>query len=115
MRGYKPRRCSKRWLDGDCPAEVLAILDSKSDTDRYMVFYTDASEYDGKMWVNYRAMSADPTAWYGIGISGEMPAHEVAAYRYKFKHQYAKWTDLPDEVKALVRRDCEAIRSEANA
>ncbi len=109
-RDYRPRRCSKRWLDGDCPAEVLAIMDDGKSFDRYTVFYTETVRDDRDTWVSYRGMSKHPTSPQGFGISGQMKAHEVADYRYRCKHHYATWTSLPDEVKDVVRRDCEAIR-----
>lgn len=111
MSDYKPRRCSKRWLDGDCPSEVLAIMDSgPKDFDRYTVFYVDVTKDGHDHWITYRGMSEHPASPSGFGISGQMRAHEVAAYRYRCKHHYATWSSLPVDVQAMVRRDCEAIR-----
>lgn len=107
---YRPRRCSKRWLDGDCPAEVLAICDSgPQDFDRYTVFYTDTYLVCGATWVSYRGMSEHPSHPQGFGIYGDMEAHRVAAYRYRTR--YVKWSELPPDVQACVRRDCAAIRA----
>lgn len=115
---YSPRRQSKRWLDGDCPAEVLAIMDNGGKSfDRYTVFYVptkeDKEEYPHRgLPIGYRAMSEHPSSPNGFGIYEEMEAYKVADYRYHFKHNYATWSSLPEEVKSVVRRDCEGIRSD---
>ncbi|ACF33956.1 hypothetical protein Porky_141 [Mycobacterium phage Porky] len=110
MSDYKPRRCSKRWLDGDCPREVLAIMDSgPKNFDRYTVFYTDAVRDGRDVWIGYRGMSEHPSSPMGFGVSGQLRAHEVAEYRYRFKHQYIRWSDLPHDVQETVRRDCKLI------
>lgn len=106
MRGYKPRRCSKRWLDGDCPDGVLAIIDSgPEDLDRYTIFYAEAYGHDDHRgpYLTYLGTSAD----LGFSGHGEMTAHQVASFRYRMKHRYARWSDLPEVVKAVVRRDLE--------
>ena len=108
MRNYKPRRQSKRWLDGDCPAGVLAILDAgPRQFDRYTVVYAEpvcgTCYADTVLW--YRGMSANPSHPQGVGCSGELQAHQVAALRYREKP--ARWSTLPDAVKACVRRDCQ--------
>ena len=105
---YRPRKCSKRWLDGDCPQGVLAILDNKGQSaDRYTVIYAEpvAGTTYANMWLGYRAMSENPSHPQGVGMYGEMCAHEVVAYRYRCKHQYAKWSSLPEAVKQRVRAD----------
>lgn len=105
----KPRRCSKRWLDGDCPKEILCILDHPRERERFDVFYADAYAADAPFgpWVGFVCSTED-----GAYYHGEMPAHEVAAYRYRFKHRYARWSDLPDAVKAVVRRDIEMMNND---
>jgi hypothetical protein len=103
MRKYTPRRQSRRWLDGDCPRGVLAIYDSGPSHafDRYDVFYTETvTDHRGDVWVSYLASSS-----YGSHHHGEMRAHEVAEYRARVKHQAARWTDLPEAVREVVRRD----------
>jgi hypothetical protein len=109
---YRPRRQSPRWLDGDCPRGVLAIYDNggvskrNGSVDRYTVFYADtATDHRGGVWVSYRGMSESPSSPQGYGIGDEMRAHEVAAYRYRVRHQAARWSDLPAEVQHVVRRD----------
>jgi hypothetical protein len=106
---YTPRRASKRWLDGDCPAGVLAIFDHPNAYDRYTVFYKDpvcGSKYSD-MHIGYRGMSENPFHPLGFGQAGEMEAHQVADYRYHNKHRAAKWSSLPEAVKKCVRRDLE--------
>ena len=107
MNSYKPRRCSKRWLDGDCPSEVLAIIDHGNNAlERFDVIYSDVEEikYDNssrvERWMTMLCLTASG-AWY----HNEMQAHQISAYRYRMKHRYARWSDLPDAVRAAVRRD----------
>lgn len=110
MGTYKPRRASKRWLDADCPEGVLCILDNKGQTtDRYTVIYSEV--YGGEGLGGYMAgrnMSENPFHPQGVGMSFELRPHEVAAYRYRCKHQYATWSSLPDRVKQCVRQDLAA-------
>lgn len=108
MRNYKPRRQSKRWLDGDCPAGVLAILDAgPKEFERWTVIYAEpicgTRRRDMTLW--FRGMSNNPSHPQGVGMAGEMSAHEVAAFRYRSKP--VKWSALPEAVKACVRRDCQ--------
>lgn len=112
MNKYSPRRQSSRWLNGDCPRGVLAIYDNggtgkrNGSLDRYTVFYAETSrDQYGDVWVIYRGMSEDPCHPQGFGIMDSMPAHQVAAYRYRVRHQAARWTDLPEAVRDVVRRD----------
>lgn len=111
MNAYTPRRQSARFLDGDCPAGVLAIFDDGPDTfDRYTVFYREfVPGSNGSQWIGYRGMSEDPYAPQGFGIYGEMQAWEVRAYRRAKYHRSARWSDLPEQVKRSVRQDCEAF------
>lgn len=108
MHKYTPRRCSKRWLDGDCPKEVLAIIDAGPNEpvpERYDVLYAavqDCGDYG--TWMNGASISER-----GAGSHFELRAHEIAAYRYRMKHRYARWTDLPEPVRAFVRRDLEEL------
>ena len=55
-------------------------------------------------------MSEHPSDPQGFGISADMKAYQVAEYRYRCKHQYAKWSSLPDDVKRAVIADCKAIK-----
>jgi hypothetical protein len=112
MRTYQPRRQSSRWLDGDCPRGVLAIYDNggtskrNGSVDRYTVFYADTdTDHRGDVWVSYLGTSEDPGSFGG---HQQMRAHEVAAYRYRVKHQACRWTDLPEAVRKCVRRNVTA-------
>ena len=104
---YRPRRASKKWLDGDCPSGVLAIFDNRGKTiDRYTVVYAEPITYDdNSMWIGLRDMSADPFHPQGIGIYGEYPANVIANWRYRNKHHAARWTALPEPVQCAVLLD----------
>lgn len=105
---YRPRTQSKKFLDGDCPAGVLAIYDNGGQTlDRYTVFYKPTEPVDyGYGYIGYRGMSEDPYSAQGFGIYSEMKPFEVSAYRNRIYHESAKWSDLPEQVKKSVRQDC---------
>lgn len=98
-----PRRCGKRWLDGDCPDGVLAIIDSGtrvSPWERFDVIYSEVHAGPREKWMAFLCCGVT-----GYGYHGEMKVDQVAAYRYRVKHRYAKWSTLPDAVKAAVRND----------
>lgn len=109
MGNYRPRTQSKKFLDGDCPAVVLAIYDSgPKDFDRYTVFYKPDGPVDyATGWIGYRGMSEHPASAQGFGIYAEMKAYEAARYRASVYRHSCKWSDLPEDVKATVRRDCQ--------
>lgn len=101
MRDYTPRRCGKRWLDGDCPTGVLAIVDhGAKELERFDVVYTETFTDGRDTWMNLFCLNER-----GSGYHTEMKAHEVAAYRYRMKHRYARWSDLPAAVQQAVRLD----------
>lgn len=106
---YRPRTQSKKFLDTDCPSGVLAIYDNGGQTqDRYTVFYKGVEvDHRNRPWIGFRGMSESPTSPHGFGIYEEMEAYQVAQFRSSSYRQSAKWSDLPEEVKACVRRDCE--------
>jgi len=106
-RTYKPRRCSKRWLDADCPKEILAIMDHPNESERYTVIYNDPQAYEHETWLTYLALN-DNAMYY----HGDMRAHEVADYRYRQKHHYTTWSSLPDAVKQAVRADIATATNE---
>lgn len=99
----KPRRASKRWLDGDCPKGVLAIFDHPKFIDRYTVFYADVEHG----CISYVGMNAAPFHPQGFGQHGEMKTREAALYRYRNKHRYMRWSDLPEDCKRCVKQDLE--------
>ena len=98
----KPRRCSSRWLDGDCPKGVLAIFDDPRTCARYTVFYSEPIVDDVLCYIGMNAFPFHPQ---GFGQHGEMRAYEVANYRYHNKHRYCRWSDLPEDCKRAVRQD----------
>lgn len=112
---YRPRRQSARWLDGDCPKEVLAIYDNggtakkNGSFDRYTIFYVPPKGYEVE-WIPCFFASESPYSPLGFGIHDDMRPHVVAAYRFRAAHQAARWTDLPLDVQRCVRDDCEALR-----
>ena len=99
------RRQSKRWLDSDCPKGVLAIYDHPQFADRYTVFYAEPIRTQGETWIQYRAMSDNPFHPQGVGLYGEMKAHQLTAYRYSSRHKACKWSALPEKVKQCVEQD----------
>lgn len=105
---YRPRTQSKKFLDGDCPAGVLAIYDNGGETfDRYTVFYKPVEPLeDLRGRIGYRGMSEHPYSAQGFGIYGDMEAYEVARYRDSVYRHSCKWTDLPEDVQRSVRQDC---------
>jgi hypothetical protein len=117
-RGYTPRRFGARWNEG-APAYILDVLDNKGKTaDRYTVMYCKDQCYhmakDGTIkpgpgefhntYIPYMAMSENPTHPQGVGMSGELKAHEAANYRYSAGKDRIKWNDLPEKVKACAIR-----------
>lgn len=96
------RRQTKRWLDGDCPKGVLAIYDDPRTIDRYTVFYVEPVIDDVLCYV---AMNAAPFHPQGFGQHGELHRSDVAHYRYANAHHAARWSDLPEDCKRLVRQD----------
>lgn len=112
MHDYKPRRASKRWLDADCPKGVLAIFDNSEFADRYTVFYTEVIDSGYGKFIGYRGMSENPNHPQGVGMYGELAAHEVANFRYRNSKRAITWSILPEMVKHCVRQDCETKEME---
>jgi hypothetical protein len=106
MNAYKPRRCSARWLDGDCPREILAIIDTGPSTpDRYDVIYGELiGDQDRGGWLGGISLTE-----HGVSYGHfELEAHKMADYRYRMAHRYTQWSTLPQAVKVAVRRDVAA-------
>src|SRR3954469_22429677 len=101
-REYRPRRQSPRWLDGDCPKEVLAIYDNggtakrNGSIDRYTIMYVPPV---GQEWIEYLGASTDPFDPRGFGQHGELSRADAAGFRYRSAHQACKWSDLPADVQ----------------
>jgi hypothetical protein len=108
---YRPRTASKKWLNEDCPSEVLAIHDDGGKfADRYTLFYkTVTTDHFGNSWLGGRSMNSQPMHPQGIGMYFEMRAHEVAAFRDRERRTRCRWSDLPSEVQKCVLFDCENL------
>jgi hypothetical protein len=109
MNAYAPRRQNKRWLDGDVPREVLAIYrDKREPSEPYTIFYAELQgSGDGLR---------DSLVYIGLSDSGryshgEMPAYQVAEYRFRNAHRAFKWSELPAAVRKAVKGD---IKEEAD-
>lgn len=111
---YRPRRQSARWLDGDCPKEVLAIYDNggtgkkNGSIDRYTIFYVPPKG-EPVEWVSYFASSEFPFSPRGFGQHGELTRSQAAGFRYREAHKAARWSDLPVDVQRAVRDDCRGL------
>jgi hypothetical protein len=104
---YKPRRAGKRWME-DAPAYVLSVHDNKGQTaDQYTVYFggefilndgPDAGPGTGpgNTYIQYLAMSTDPTSPQGVSIWGEMWAYERSS------RQRIRWLDLPEHIRQHV-------------
>lgn len=105
MNAYAPRRQSKRWLDGDVPREVLAIYKDHREqepAEPYTVFYAALQRPDDGMMSGLVYIGLRESGAYS---HGEMPAWQVADYRYRNAHRACKWTDLPEAVRKTVKAD----------
>lgn len=101
----RPKRARTQWLDGDCPAGVLAIYDNGGKTwDRFTILYMPEP---GSEWLTYLAASEHPSDPQGFGQHGEMTTWDARAYRYRATQgrESAKWSTLPEDVKRAVRQD----------
>jgi len=105
MTNYRPRRQSSRWLDGDCPAGVLALYDDKRFGDRYTVLYAEVLDSSRGPYLWGRGMSERPSDPQGIGVSFDIPAHRAREYRYAARNRATRWSDLPATVKDCIRAD----------
>jgi hypothetical protein len=103
MNAYAPRRQNKRWLDGDVPREVLAIYrDHREPSEPYTIFYAELQGSGDGRRDSLVYIGLSETGWYS---HGEMPAYEVAEYRFRNAHRAAKWSELPAAVRRAVKAD----------
>lgn len=110
-----PKRANARWLDGDCPREVLAIFDNRGKTfDRYTVMYVPAP---GQDWISYLGASAHPFDPRGFGQHGELSEWDARAYRYDAarRGESARWSTLPADVKRAVLQDVATMKGSNDA
>lgn len=102
-RSYRPRRSSKRWLEG-APKALLAVYDSgEKDSDRYTALYGEPlwNAKDFGNTVPARFMSSNPSHPQGIGIFGEHPSWDRKSLGKK-----VRFKDLPEPVKRCIVNDC---------
>lgn len=98
MRTYKPRRASKKWIDG-APDYVLACYDYGGKTiDRYTVLFGGDfwGEHMGRT-VQYLGMSSNPTSPFGFSQWGECQCFDRSAFGRK-----VRWNDLPENIQQHV-------------
>lgn len=103
---YLPKRQKNLQADADCPAGVLAILDSGPRyADRFTVVYAEPirDRYSGRNVYGYRGMCANPCHPQGIGMYGELGEGALSAMRRREKR--LRWSELPEECRRVVRRD----------
>lgn len=112
MGSYTPRRMPKRFLDG-APDGVLDIIDHPDSFDRYTVFYRYTFEHRGTDYLYYRGMSTHPTHPQGFGIMDEITRWNAADYRTRSRRHRIAWSELPPDVRSVVRADCAAFDIEA--
>jgi hypothetical protein len=97
MSNYRPRRASKRWLEG-APDYVLSVHDKPSTNDRYTVFFGPPLwEPELGRNVLYLGMSEDPTHPQGVSMWGLAPSHFRDSSGRKIR-----WLDLPEHIRNHV-------------
>lgn len=96
---YRPRRASKRWLEG-APEYILDCFDNKGKTtDRYTVLFGGSllvSELLEDRTVFYLGMSDAPTNPQGISMWGECSAS------WRPSRERVRWLDLPEHIRAHI-------------
>lgn len=99
---YRPKRSSKRWLEG-APKALLAVYDNGGKSfDRYTALY-GAPLWEPSMGrvVPFRGMSTHPSHPQGFGQWGEMDAGNRGVLGSK-----VRFCDLPPDVQRCIERDC---------
>lgn len=99
MTNYRPRRASKRWLEG-APEYILSVHDAG---EKYCERYTVC--FGGSLWspnmgrkVAYLGLSENPTApMGGVSMWGEIESHNRDAAGKKIR-----WLDLPEHIRKHV-------------
>lgn len=97
-RPYRPKRSSKRWMEG-APEYVLAVYDFGPKTfDRWTVIF------GGSLWdqgmgrsVQNLAMSDAPSHPQGFSLWGEMRSADRANCG-----KHIRWLDLPEHIRNHV-------------
>lgn len=96
---YRPRRASKRWLEG-APEYVLDCFDNKGKTyDRYTVLFGGTlidEEYAKFKVVSFLGMSNDPSHPLGFSQWGEVDS------TWRPSRDRVRWLDLPENVRKHI-------------
>lgn len=111
MRDYSPRRQSKRWLDGDCPREILAIYyDKREPCDPYTIIYAEPDKDDRDYWFTYAGLSED-----GMGYHGQLRRHEMQGFRDRNKNRARKWSEVHAPVRGWILADIRSWGTEVTS
>lgn len=106
---YRPRRATKRWLEG-APEYILDCFDNKGKTsDRYTILFGGALLEESlvkERKVFYLGMSTEPTSPQGISMWGDCSA------AWRPSHHRVRWLDLPEHIrKHVIARATDASES----
>ncbi len=108
MNEYAPRRQSPRWLDGDCPREILAIYyDKREPSDPYTIFYTGVEKDERDVWFCYAGVSEN-----GQGYHGQLRRYETQSFRYRNAHRARKWSEVHKPVRDWILADIKWMKGE---
>lgn len=96
---YRPRRATKRWLEG-APEYILDVFDNKGKTaDRYTVLF-GGSMLEPKLLedrkVYFLGLSGAPSHPQGFSQWGEISAS------YRPARDRIRWLDLPEHIQRHV-------------
>lgn len=97
---YRPRRASKRWLEG-APEYILDCFDNRGKSaDRYLILFggtlldQDLLKYRR---VHMLCLNDIPThPCFGVSMWGEVEGS------YRPSHQRVRWLDLPQNVREHI-------------
>lgn len=101
---YRPRRASKKWLEG-APEYVLDCFDTGW-CDRYTILF-GGSLFDECLLkdrkVMYLGLNDMPThPWFGVSMWGEIDAS------YRPSRYRIRWLDLPENVRNHIMKRAES-------
>lgn len=116
-REYRPRRASKRWLEG-APPEVLDVFDAgDAYADRYTILLGGHYVYQrdpeqppspANTVIPYLASGPNPSSHRGVYLRDEFTAVRAAQYRRSAQRQRICWADLPEAVRTAVIQEINA-------
>lgn len=98
---YRPRKASKRWLEG-APDYVFDCFDHKKGLERYTILLGGPEFWNEAMGrhVSYLGTCATGKA---VSMFGECEAS------YRPAHHRVRWLDLPEELRRHVIARCENV------